>query len=121
MVVIKKEKKWVNDFVNVCSKSSTQRMCYINNVCPMQTHDMATVDDRTGPVIGGKALDDEFNHSILPPINPWKRGRSQSNRRKSYTEGVRSKICSKCGELGHYKNTCRNPRTDFDADYEAIL
>ena len=27
------------------------------------------------------------------------------------------KRCSKCGDIGHYKNTCRNPRVDFDADY----
>ena len=24
---------------------------------------------------------------------------------------------SKCGETGDYKNTCRNPRANFDADY----
>jgi len=28
------------------------------------------------------------------------------------------KRCSKCHETGHYKNTCRNPRADFDTDYE---
>ena len=32
---------------------------------------------------------------------------------------MRLKRCSKCCELGHYKNTCRNPRANFDADYEA--
>ena len=44
----------------------------MNNVHPMKAHDMATVDDRTGRVIGGEALDDEFNRRILPPINPRK-------------------------------------------------
>jgi len=72
MAVIKKEKKWVYDLVNVCYKCSTQKMCYMNNVHPMKAHDMATVDDRTGRVIGGEALDDEFNRRILPPINPRK-------------------------------------------------
>ena len=24
--------------------------------------------------------------------------------------------CSKCHKTGHYKNTCRNPRVDFDDD-----
>jgi len=28
------------------------------------------------------------------------------------------KRCSKCGEMGHYKNTCRSPRADFDVGYE---
>jgi len=30
---------------------------------------------------------------------------------------IRSKRCSKYGEPGHYKNTCKNPRADFN-DYE---
>ena len=38
--------------------------------------------------------------------------------RESQKQGVRSKRCSKCGEPGHYKYTCRNPRAAFDADYE---
>ena len=37
-------------------------------------------------------------------------------RRESHTQGVRLKRCSRCGELGHYKNTCKDPRADFDAD-----
>ena len=24
---------------------------------------------------------------------------------------------SKCGEVGHYKNTCKNPHVDFNANY----
>jgi len=46
--------------------------CYINNIHLIKTHDMATVDDRMGPMIEGDALDDEFNHGILPLINPLK-------------------------------------------------
>ena len=121
MAVIKKEKKWVYDFVNVCYKSSTQTMCYMNSVHPMETHDMATVDDITGRVIGGEALDDEFNRRILPPINPRKRGRPESKRRESQTQGARLKRCSKCGEPGHYKNTCRNPRADFHDDDDGYI
>ena len=90
----------------------------MNIVHPMETHDMATVDDRTGCVVGGKALDDEYNCHILPPTNPRKRGRPKSTRRESQTQGVQLRRCSKCRELGHYKNSCRNPRADFDADYE---
>ena len=121
MAVIRKEKLWVYDFVNVWYKTCTQRLCYMNNVHPMETHDMATVDERTGRVSGGAALDDNFNRRILPPINPRKRGRPKSRRRESQTQGVRTKRCSKCHETGHYKNTCRNPRADFDADYEGDL
>jgi len=93
----------------------------MNNVHLMEIHDMATVDDLTGHIIHGDALDDEFNHCILPPINPRKRGRPQFNRWESQAQGVRLKTCSKCGEAGHYKNTCRNPRANFDADYEDDL
>ena len=121
MAMIKKENKWVYDFVNICYKSSTQMMCYMNSIHSMETHHMVTVDDRMGRVIGGEALDDEFNCCILIPINPRKRGRPQYNRRESQTQGVRSKTCSKCGEPGHYKNTCRNPRADFDDDDEGDL
>ena len=72
MAVIKKEKKWGYHFVNVCYKTSTQRICYMNSVHPMKRHDMATVDDRTECVIGSDALDHEFNRCISPPINPPK-------------------------------------------------
>jgi len=73
MAVIRKEKMWVYDFVNVCYKSCMQWLCYMNNVHPMETHDMATVDETTGRVSYGAALDDDFNMRILPPINPRKR------------------------------------------------
>ena len=118
MAVIRSEKKWVYDFVNVCYKSATQTFCYMTTVHPMETHDMATVDDRTGRFVGGEALNDEYNRRILPPTNPQKRGQPKSARRESQTQGVQLRRCSKCRELGHYKNSCRNPRADFDADYE---
>ena len=121
MAVIQKEKKWVYDFVNECYKCGAQKMCYMNSVHPMETHDMAAVDETTGSVIGGEALDDEFNRRILPPTNPRKRGRPESNRRESQTQGVRVKRCSKCGEPGHYKNSCRNRRADFADDDEGYV
>jgi len=36
-------------------------------------------------------------------------------------QGVRLKRCSKCGEPGHYKNTCRNLRADFNDDDEGYV
>jgi len=33
-------------------------------------------------------------------------------------QGVRTKRCSKCGEVEHYKNNCRNPQANFNANYE---
>jgi len=75
----------VYDLVNVCYKSSTHTMCYMNSVHPMETHDMATVDDRTGRVVGGKALDDEFNRRILPPINPRKLTHDPQNTYRTIT------------------------------------
>ena len=27
----------------------------------------------------------------------------------------------KCGEVGHTRRTCRNPRADFDASYEGDI
>jgi len=69
MAMIRKEKKWVYDFVNVCYKSSTQRLCYMNTIHLMETHDMETVDYTTGCVTGGEGLDDDFNRRILLPIN----------------------------------------------------
>jgi len=79
---------------------------------------MGRVNDSLAHVMGGEALEDDFNRRILPPINPRKRGRPPFTRRESQTQGVKSKSCSKCGEIGHYMNTCWNPRANFDADYE---
>ena len=32
-----------------------------------------------------------------------------------------ARTCSKCHETGHYKNTCRNPRADFDDDDPSVV
>ena len=55
----------------------------MNIVHPVDTHDMASVVDRTSPVVGGEALDDDYNQRIVPPVNPHKRGRPQSKMRGS--------------------------------------
>jgi len=65
-----------------------QATCYINIVHPMETHDIASMDDRTDHVVGGDSLDDDYNRCILPPLNPWKRGQPQSKRRESQTQGL---------------------------------
>ena len=90
----------------------------MNTIHPMETHDIGSVDDRMGCVVGGKAVDEDFNRCILPPKNPRKQDQPPSTRRESQTQGKHVKRRSKCGEVGHYKNTCRNPRADFDADYK---
>jgi len=99
----------VYDYVSVCYKLPTQNTYYMNSIHPMETHDIASVDERSRRVVSGEALDDEFNRRILPPTNPRKRGRPKSKMRESQNQGVQSKRCSKYGEVGHYKNTCRNP------------
>jgi len=33
-------------------------------------------------------------------------------------QGTTSRRCSKCGEVGHTRWTCRNPRADFNLNYE---
>ncbi|KAJ8447210.1 hypothetical protein Cgig2_030441 [Carnegiea gigantea] len=80
---IRREKKWVYDYVSVCYKGPMQATCYMNIVHPMETNDMASVDDRIGHVAGGDSLDDDYHRRILPPLNPRKRGRPQSKRRES--------------------------------------
>ncbi|KAJ8443355.1 hypothetical protein Cgig2_015836 [Carnegiea gigantea] len=84
--------------------------CYslIQLVHPMETHDMGIVDAKTGRVVGGDEFDDDYDHCILPPTNGRQPCRPPSKRRE----------CSKCGEVGHTRRTSRNPRADFDANYE---
>jgi len=36
-------------------------MMYMNSMHPMETHDSATVDNATGLVVCGEALDDGYN------------------------------------------------------------
>ncbi|KAJ8435614.1 hypothetical protein Cgig2_012268 [Carnegiea gigantea] len=121
MALIHKHKLWVYDYVSDCYKGVTQGTIYMNNIHPMETHDLATMDNAIGLVVGGEALDDGYNRRILPPINPRPQGRPRQRRIESQTQGVQMRRCSKCGEGGHYWSTCRNPRADFNTDDRGVL
>ncbi|KAJ8445912.1 LOW QUALITY PROTEIN: hypothetical protein Cgig2_009841 [Carnegiea gigantea] len=69
----------------------------------METHDMGTVDVKTGWVVGRDELDDDYDCCILPPTNGRQPGRPPSKHRD---------------EVGHMMHTYRNPRADFNANYE---
>ena len=47
MAVIRRDAKWVYDYVSVCYKLPTQSTCYMNSIHPIETHDMVSVDERT--------------------------------------------------------------------------
>lgn len=117
LAVIAKANLWVYDFVHPIYKATTQQVIYNQLVHPMETHDMGTVDVRTGNVIGGEELDEDYNRCILPPNNGRQPGRPQCKRRESQTQDKNQRKCSKCSELGHTRRTCRNPRADLDASY----
>ncbi|KAJ8430713.1 hypothetical protein Cgig2_000278 [Carnegiea gigantea] len=117
MAVIEREKLYVYDYVNPCNKAPTQRTIYMNEIHPMKTHDTGVVDGDIGLVVRGDDLDEDFNRCIPPPKNPRGAGRPRKRRGESQTQGSKPRRCSKCGDLGHYKNTCCNPRADFDADH----
>ena len=84
-------------------------------------HDSGTVDDSTGAVVGGQELDDDFNGQILPPKNEHPAGRPPKRRIESQTQRVRLRKCSKCHEVGHYKNTCRNQEPTSMTAMQAML
>jgi len=74
-------------------------------VHPMKTHDMGTVDSKTGQVVGGDDLDDDYDRCILPPTNGRQPGRLPSKHRESQTQRIKSQRCSKGGEVGHTTRT----------------
>ena len=47
---------------------------------PLETHDLAHVDDSTGQVVRGEELDDGYSRCILHPINPYPSGRPRVRR-----------------------------------------
>ena len=112
MAIIEREKLFVYDYVYPCYKAPSQRTIYMNVIHRMEIHDSGVIDGDTGLVIGGD-LDEDFNRRILPPMNPRGPERPRKPRIESQTQGMKPHRCSKCGELGHYKNTCRNPRGEF--------
>ncbi|KAJ8421256.1 hypothetical protein Cgig2_027767 [Carnegiea gigantea] len=84
----------------------------------IETHDIKTVDGKTGWAVGGDDLDDNYNRYILPPTNGRQLGRPPSKHRESQMQGTKPQRCSKYGEVGHTRRTCRNPHADFEASYE---
>ena len=118
LAVIAKANLWVYDFVHPMYKADTQRRIYNHVVHPIETHDIAIADDRTGRVVGGDELDDNYSHCILPPCNGRQSGRPPSKYRESQTQGITCCRCSKFGEVGHTRRTCHNPRSDFNSNYE---
>ena len=49
------------DCVSTCYKGPMQATCYMNIVHPMDTHDMASIDDRIDRIVGGEVLDVDYN------------------------------------------------------------
>ncbi|KAJ8433147.1 hypothetical protein Cgig2_007111 [Carnegiea gigantea] len=94
-LVIHKHKLWVYDYVSHCYNGATQGTIYMNSIHPMEMHDLATVDNATGLVVSGEALDDGSNRRILLP-NPRPQGKPRQRRIESQTQGVQMRRCSKC-------------------------
>jgi len=121
MAVIEREKLRVYDYGSDCYKRSAQAIVYLYVIHPLETHDSPNVNDGTSQVVGGEELDNGSIRRILPPINPRQSGRPCVRKSESQRQGVKLRRCSKCREEGHYGNTCRNPRADFDAGYKADI
>ncbi|KAJ8419911.1 hypothetical protein Cgig2_000658 [Carnegiea gigantea] len=75
MAVIHNQKLWVYDYVSDWYKAGSRSTVYMNNIHPMETYDSAIVDNATGVVVGGEALDDGYNRRILLPLKPCSQGR----------------------------------------------
>ncbi|KAJ8430933.1 LOW QUALITY PROTEIN: hypothetical protein Cgig2_002721 [Carnegiea gigantea] len=61
--------KLVYDYVHPIYKSATREVICNQLVHPMETHDMGKVNEKTGVVVGGEELDDDYNRCIPPPNN----------------------------------------------------
>ncbi|KAJ8430488.1 hypothetical protein Cgig2_004681 [Carnegiea gigantea] len=59
----------------------TRQIIYNQLVHPMETHDMGIVEGKSGMVVSGDDLDDDYNRCILPPNNGRHPGRTPSKRR----------------------------------------
>ncbi|KAJ8428661.1 hypothetical protein Cgig2_006282 [Carnegiea gigantea] len=118
LAVAAKANLWVYDYVHLIYKTATQQLIYNQLADPMETHEMGTVDGKTRCVVDEDDLDDNYDCCILAPNNERQPDRPLSKRRESQTQGIKSRRCSKCGEVGHTRRTCLNPRADFDASYE---
>jgi len=74
LAIVAKANLWVYNFVCRMYKVDTKRHIYNLVVHPMETQDMATVDDRTIRVVEGNELDDNNNHYISPSCNERQSG-----------------------------------------------
>jgi len=77
---------------------------------------MGVVDAKTGEVFGGDDLNDNYDRCILLSTNGRQLGRPPSKRRELQMQGTRSRRCSKCGEVGHTRCTCRSPHAHLDGN-----
>ena len=82
LAVITKANLWVYHFVHPMYKADTQRRIYNQVVYPMEMHDIATVDDRAGRVVGGDELDDDYKRCNLPLCNSRQSGRPPSKHKE---------------------------------------
>ncbi|KAJ8452483.1 hypothetical protein Cgig2_000072 [Carnegiea gigantea] len=73
----------VYDYVHPIYETATQQIIHNHLVHPIETRDMGTVDAKTGRVVGGDKLDNDYDRCILPPTNGRQPGRPPSKHRES--------------------------------------
>ncbi|KAJ8441456.1 LOW QUALITY PROTEIN: hypothetical protein Cgig2_023642 [Carnegiea gigantea] len=73
----------VYNYVHPIYKTATQQIIYNQLVHLIETYDMGIVDVKTGRVVSGDELDDDYDHCILPPTNGRQPGRPPSKCRES--------------------------------------
>ncbi|KAJ8437177.1 LOW QUALITY PROTEIN: hypothetical protein Cgig2_003806 [Carnegiea gigantea] len=93
---------WVYDYAHPIYKTVTQQLIYSQLVHPTETHDMGTVDGKTGQVIVGDELDDDYDRCILPP-----------------TMAESPVDCRRSGGTRHPVTKCGNAHEDHDK-YAAV-
>ncbi|KAJ8434544.1 hypothetical protein Cgig2_004310 [Carnegiea gigantea] len=86
LAVIAKANLWVYDYVHPIYKTVTQEVIYDQLVHPTETHDMGKVYEKTGVVVSGEELDDDYYRCILPSNNRRHPGRPSSKRIESQTQ-----------------------------------
>jgi len=65
--VLGKANLWVYDYLHPIYKIATQQIIYNQVVHPIERHDMGTVDAKTGRVVSGDELNNDYDRCILPP------------------------------------------------------
>ena len=61
LAIIAKANLWVYDYVHPIYKTTTQEVIYNQLMHPVETHDMVVVDGKTGLMVGGDELDEDYN------------------------------------------------------------